>query len=774
LNIRIIKIGSMLPAMLAVILICREGRAVDLEKLRADVDSSSARVAAYEEQMSQMEGRYVKTLIIDKNTIFDNRYRNAALLYKAGDYVHSAIIFSDLLTFPNAKARPEYYSMLYYLGSSLYHSGNYISARKYLEEVVNVGEGGRYFRDAALTMIDIHVRQDRFDAAERYYKMISRVSGSEGWDSIQYSYGKLLHRENRIDLSLRTMDQIPPSSDFYSRAQYFKGVLLIEKKDLKAALLVFENLRGMEVQTVRERRLNELATLAVARIKYDLGQFDEALSVYRLIPVESPFFDQAYHEICWIYVKKAKKDEAANTLDILLIARPDTMYEPELRLLKGDIALWAQKYSVAENSFQHVADKYHPVVLRMDEILKTAKGRGAEALEHDMSEQGGSLPPIVRMWLAQEELVSDALIVRQELDESSIDLTESQKIIDTLTLHLNQKNKANLFPQLKEGRDTGMQLKTELTQESATLASLAAELLGEYAPEEKVRLEQIRSRRLELEKAYEQIPRTTEGRQERRQRHVERMRQVDQEIYKLQLQMEGLNEIVAEIGRRQELVRGDPTRSQSYLQRVTERIRGEQQEIKAMLGELDSLAKEVKTETEMAMIGEEAEQRDVAIMKQIKDLSRQEEELVASLGNGFSEEGRLLLQQIEDNRKRTDAVDEKIERYFTALENLVTGAVAEFSRVLESEKLLMKAHLDEVERCRRETQLLSGLIAYDNLRSVRNRFYDYVLKADMGAVNIAWEKRQEVRNRIDELLDMRAKDLEALEEGFRAVREGSL
>jgi len=760
--------------MLAVILICREGRAVDLEKLRLDVDASSARVVGYEEQISQMEGRYVKTLTTDKASMFDNRYNNAALLYKAGDFVHSSIIFSDLLTYPNVKAKTQYYSMLFYLGSSLYHSGNYISARQYLEEVVNVGETGRYFRDAALTMIDIHVRQDRFNEAERFYKLISRVSGAEGWDSIQYAYGKLLHREKKLDLSLRTMDQIPVSSEYYPRAQYFKGVILIEKKDLKQALEIFERLRTIEVQTVKDRRLNDLSTLAVARIKYDLGLFDEALSIYRLIPVDSPFFDQAYHEICWIYVKKAKKEEAANTLDILLIARPDSMYEPELRLLKGDIALWALKYSVAENSFMHVADKYHPVVMRMDEILKTARGMGAEAIERNLMGKDASLPPIVRLWLSQEELVSDSLLVNEELSESGIDLNESQKIIDTLTLHLNQKNKANLFPQLKEGRDTGMQLKTELTRESATLASLAAELLGEYAPDQQSKLEEIRNKRLELEKNYEQIPRTAEGRQERRQRHVERMRQVDQEIYKLQLQLEGLNEIVAEIGRRQEMMRGDPTMSQDYLQRVTERIGGEQQEMKAMIGELDGLAKEVKTETEMAMIGEESDQRDVAIMKQIKELTRQEEELVASLGAGFSDEGRLLLQQIEDNRKRTDATDDKIEKYFAALESLVSGAVAEYSKALENEKLLMKAYLNEVDRFQRESQLLSGLIAYDNLRAVRNRFYDYVLKADMGAVNIAWEKRQEVRGKIDELLDMRAKDLEALEEGFRAIREGSL
>ena len=199
-----------------------------------------------------------------------------------------------------------------------------------------------------------------------------------------------------------------------------------------------------------------------------------------------------------------------------------------------------------------------------------------------------------------------------------------------------------------------------------------------------------------------------------------------------------------------------------------------QLEMKSMLAEVDALSKEVKTETEMAQIGEEADQRDVAIMKQIKDLTRQEEELVASLGNGFSDEGRLMLQQIEDNRKRTDATDEKVEKYFAALEGLVAGAVSEYSRVLENEKLRMKAYLDEVDRYRRESQLLSGLIAYDNLHSVRNRFYDYVLKADMGAVNIAWEKRQEIRGKIDELLDMRAKDLEALDEGFRAIREGSL
>ncbi len=748
--------------------------AVDLEEVQKGVVFSNGRIDSYSGQLDRMRGRYVTTQFINQAKVFVNRFETAEKLYRAGDYVNAAIICVDLMDYPNAKAKRQFYDIQFYLGSSLFHQGNYISARKYLEKVVDYGQIGEHFREAILEMIEIYVTQRDFTGAERYYKLISRVSGQSGWDSIQYEYAKMLHKKMDLDKSERTFAKIPSDSAMYPRAAYFRGVIKVEQKKLKEALKIFQGLRNIETKDIKDLRLRELATLATARVLFDLGQFDEALSVYRDIPVESPFFDQAYHEICWIYVKREKADEAANTLDILLIARPDSKYEPEFRLLKGSINLWSGDYDKANMSFRHVSDKYETVVERLERLLNVSKGKRAEEIQRDVLSKDSKLPPIVRVWLSQEELVSDSLAICDELEQSSEGLKESEKVVETLDLHLSQKNKANLFPQLRIGRERGIELKSNLTEESSILATLATNLVGKFSPEDKKKLEKLRNRRKELEKKYAEMPKTMADRHDRRSRHVDRMSDVDKEIYKLQLQLDGLNELIADIESRQENVRGNPKMSQDYIRKVSQKIIREQKQMSTMLNDMGGLVGEVQREMEMAKIGEEADQRDEAIRKEIVRISKEEEDLVARLGAGFTEEGRLLFKQIEENRKRAERLNGNVEVYFGDLEKLVVEAVAGYSRKLESEKRMILGYNQQIERYRRESEMLSGIIAYHNLQAVHDRFYDYVLRADMGMVDISWEKRQRIRGRIDELLEQRAQDMEALDEGFRAVREGSL
>ena len=70
-----------------------------------------------------------------------------------------------------------------------------------------------------------------------------------------------------------------------------------------------------------------------------------------------------------------------------------------------------------------------------------------------------------------------------------------------------------------------------------------------------------------------------------------------------------------------------------------------------------------------------------------------------------------------------------------------------------------------------ETEDVVGTIAYLNFNRIRGRFYDLVLRADVGKIDLSWAKREDHRLRIDVLTRERARELQALDNEFRDVMD---
>ena len=64
---------------------------------------------------------------------------------------------------------------------------------------------------------------------------------------------------------------------------------------------------------------------------------------------------------------------------------------------------------------------------------------------------------------------------------------------------------------------------------------------------------------------------------------------------------------------------------------------------------------------------------------------------------------------------------------------------------------------------------LVGRIAFDSFRRVRASFYDLVLKADVGVVDVAFTRKQDKTIQIQKLSAQKDRELKALDEEFKEV-----
>ncbi len=736
-----------------------------------DLSGVEQRLTDLDASVAQLRGRYVRTLELRAEREFRSRFEQALFLYNDGDFVHASIIFTDLLDYPDVERRSEYSDVLWYLGDSFARNKNYISAREWLEKVVAFGQSTPHFRDALVRLIEISVELGRFQEAETYYNTLSRVEGPAGYELIQYAYAKSLHKKGRLDQALRAFRQVPVNGAQRPEADYFIGVILVQKNQLEEALAIFDELSKLDADSERRADLRELAMLASARIRFELGRYEEALSLYRQIPVDSKFFDQAYYEICWIHIKQKKYAEAANTLDIMLLALPDSVYAPNSQVLKGNIRLWESRWDDAQYSFQTVINKYANVVDTMDELLVQTTGQRAEEIQTRLLSQESTLPSVVMSWLEQEEDVAEVLAMKENLKGGEEDAEESARIVDSLKLHLSQESKANLFPQLKEGRERGLAVKTELTEVRGRLVSLSNDLVGDRITDaQRERLVKVQARRRELEELFATIPKTVQARHERRQRQVARLDELDKQLYALTLQLKGLDEVLAEVAARHEKQTGDPNMSADYLAKAKAEIRAERDDLKGMLRYVEGVQRDVSRAIERTKIGDESADRDERIQRELERVQAEEKTLLAAMRNAMGSDELTLFERIELAKQHSDRLNQDVEVFFLDLENMVGDRVQAFVRKVEKEERDLAIYMKDLRVYQDDSEKLAAEIAYNNLQSVRDRFYDIVLKANVGLVDIAWEKRQTIKDKIDGILDQRSDEKEQLNVSFRELR----
>jgi hypothetical protein len=64
-----------------------------------------------------------------------------------------------------------------------------------------------------------------------------------------------------------------------------------------------------------------------------------------------------------------------------------------------------------------------------------------------------------------------------------------------------------------------------------------------------------------------------------------------------------------------------------------------------------------------------------------------------------------------------------------------------------------------------------GSVTYANFAAVRRRFYDLVLRADVGTIDVSWADREEHRMRVELLTRERAREIQALDDEFQEIMD---
>ena len=143
--------------------------AVQLESIDQSVQRSG-------NELTLIEKQFTKTPEPTDEAARDERYAQAEIAYLLGDLENASLLFYDLVASNEFHASPNYPNALFYLSDALYQQKNYLGARLYLKQLLQLRRA--HYADALARYLEIAGRFNEFAGIDEYMNQARGLAGA--------------------------------------------------------------------------------------------------------------------------------------------------------------------------------------------------------------------------------------------------------------------------------------------------------------------------------------------------------------------------------------------------------------------------------------------------------------------------------------------------------------------------------------------------------------------------------------------------------------------
>ena len=763
------------PFALCVSLLASVGSGVAAQ----DMTAANREVSDLESDTQRLMERRVHPHDLKSDTFVEERLTDGELYLRLEDYLRAAILLMDIVEhYPTHRAYPE---ALFLLGESLFLAGDYLGARKRYAEVIDRSADPTFspFLQRSLSrLIEIAIHTRDFREVDGYFARLealpsATLSITTAYFRAKYLYNRAVPVDDVLNApanaALRGVDQgrleqarkgfiaIPGGTDFSLRSKYFVGTIHTLRGEYLDAIAAFHGVLGHEATNDEERQVIELTYLALGRLYYETEQLEQAIEAYRAIEQTSSHFAEALYELAWTYIRLGDAIQAERALEVLSVAAPDSPLNADGKVLRGDLLARGGRYDEAEVVFDEVRATFGPIRDDLDRTRRDHPDLHAyfrrvvrENLDHfDIDD---FLPESARRWIVLEGDYQRALEVLADLSEAKQLVIETDELARRITAALSAPNRVSVFSDLRRQRERTTGLRNRAARARGTLITGEAQVRGNRAGE----VTRVRSRRQELQAEVLKMPVDTEDFIDRDLEKLEEYRAAERSLQGLRVEILGLEARV--VASRTGLRAVDPAKVDP--EALREQLEQHEAEIKKHEEQLTWIRRRLEVGRLHVGVGDKRYQADDAERAKFINLVDRERELAGSGGPAYD----AAFVRVASVERRLDQRDAEVAA-------MVRRRVAEMLVVVDEETANLARYRVALRSFEGETEDVVGAITYLNFDRVHNRFYELVLRADLGTIDIAWARREDHRLRIDSLTRERARELQALDDEFRDVMD---
>lgn len=746
-------------------------------ELQAQVEETARQVETARNNIELVEKQYTLREETSEEAAQLQRFSDGEIQYLLNDYSTAAVLFYDLVASKDFQKTKRYPDALFYLADSLYQQKNYLGSRLYLRQLLQLRAG--HYKEALARYLEIAGRLNEFNGIDEYINQARGLSGGSLPPELTYVYAKWLFRRTDLSLEERVNRSRPvfqslagdATGPFHLQAAYFIGVGYVRLRQWDAAISQFLTVSQATPRDDKERTVQELADLSMGRVYFETGKYDEAIDRYARINQRSESFPDALYEVAWSYVRKGELERAKNATEVLLLVAEDSVLAPEAKILQGTLLQKLSKYDEAIDTYNQVINTYAPVRDEIDALL-TVNEDPVKYFDELLARNEKSLdvtkllPPVALKWASTRQEVSDAVEITSALDQSRKGIEESRAIADRILKSLEERG-VESFPVLQEGFTRADAVDTQLTRAEANLTKIEEQLVNEQlSGDQRAQLEQLKQKQQELKTRIDTLPTTDAQVRARRERMQTIVDALEKQAFQLGVEIESQAAQLVAIRKYVDDTRAQrknkPDDEKAFLEKVTL----EQAALDAMQTDLGELRMQLLAERNNAdkAVGGEGQ-----LKAEYAQVLEQERQVLLSARRGLSNEAQQILLRSDVVRADATALKERVTRSKTIVRQRVQQKAARLREQVLAEQQLLEGYRTETAQVTGDTRNLVGRIAFDSFKRVRQSFYDLVLKADVGVVDVAFQRKQDKTTSIQKLATQKDRELKQLDDEFKEV-----
>ena len=702
----------------------------------------------------------------------DRRVLDAQVQLSVKNYDEAATIALDVVEkYPNTRA---YDDALYLLGESLFQGRDYYSARHYLQEAVAKNTGSRAEQQALQRLVEVALRTGDYENVDVYLKRLENVPAAAMEPSVPYVRAKYLYFRGRLDDAQAVFSSIPTTNPYYFQARYFLATLMVKRGDLAGASTAYDDLLKQQPPDDTGKDIQDLARLAIARIFYERSQFDKAIEVYLGVPRQSRYWAEALREQAWTYIKAKDWQRAYRSVNLLLLYDPDTADAPDLRLLEGNLELRMSNFYLASDEFSKVRDEFEPIHRQLQQVIVKSQTDPAyfDSLvgkSLDKFDIGMFVPPTAAKWVKAEPDVARMMSLASDVGEMQRELVDSQKLVERIEHVMQGSGRVGIFPDLAAARTRSVEAMNEIVgTRERFVQKIRAIIDSVLTPEERRQLDQLAILRDGYSRQASDHPTTDEGSKQHEHSMKSQFGDLDKQVSEMNVEIQALE---AQLVALEQYYR--VSRSEQKIR--PEDIEGPVRDMRAAIDELrglhDKLREQIADATHDASAAGSTGQAEREATQKLSGVLAQELTIERKAAGRLSGPDLGQVDRVNDVLSRCDAVQTQLDGFDKRVDGQATVRLATVSRYLTAEKEELASASDKLGAVLDESKSLGGGLAQAMFTKVADKFYDLVVRSDVGIIDVSWGLKDQKTQAVTKLTNLKNLELKALDEDFRKVLE---
>ncbi len=546
--------------------------------------------------------------------------------------------------------------------------------------------------------------------------------------------------------------------------QLFETPYKNRKKLYMKGVKYFELVKKMTPQNENDQIVIDEATLAIGRLYYKIKDTTNAIDSYQDVRRASSVYGQSLYESAWVFVQGEKYTRALYAIDLLVDVLPDSHVIPEALLLKAHLYNRMNQSDKALIAYQDVKEKYSALSEKLNKIMNDNENleeyfQSLMGLSLDDFKLSKVLPKEAVVFVNAEKDVKKARKIVKDLEEAKTNLEDSNRLLKKLLKALENKTAvSSLFPQTDKIRFEAKGFLNKLLGIEYELNTI----LDSYYSNKNQNYKERHAKIVALWSIFKDVPDSEKKYSNRKEIIKKEFLKLEKKAYQSKVYLSQMKNEVKAI---EKLFNENSEKyrySESKKTFFTEQIMNKKRMIREMEKLIETTADSISLDKNSLGALDETTLSDDKIRENLRTLLHEERAEFEEKRVNKYQEVILLNDKIDNYRK-------KITHFIDNLEVNLEKKADYLKKDIQIEEKNLAMYEKELKDKQLRSKELSSKIALKSFRYVNKKFYELILNAEIGSLEVAWKDKEKLSKKIQDYYSQESNRRNILESEFKEI-----